>query len=70
MISKELELTIEAAIRDARKRRHEYLTAEHIQVTAETMAKYGVSKMPKVPVAKEYVKLEMLEAAKKELGLK
>ena len=30
MISKELELTIEATIRDAESRRHEYLTAEHI----------------------------------------
>lgn len=30
MISKELELTIEATIRDAEARRHEYLTVEHI----------------------------------------
>jgi ATP-dependent Clp protease ATP-binding subunit ClpA len=30
MISKELELTIEATIRDAERRRHEYLTVEHI----------------------------------------
>lgn len=30
MISKELELTIEATIRDAKTRRHEYLTVEHI----------------------------------------
>jgi ATP-dependent Clp protease ATP-binding subunit ClpA len=30
MINKELELTIEATIREARLRRHEYLTAEHI----------------------------------------
>lgn len=30
MINKELELTIEATIRDARARKHEYLTAEHL----------------------------------------
>nr|MDA8079465.1 hypothetical protein [Nitrospiraceae bacterium] len=30
MINKELELTIEATIRDARARNHEYLTIEHI----------------------------------------
>lgn len=30
MISKELELTIEATIRDAKSRRHEYLTVEHM----------------------------------------
>lgn len=30
MLNKELELTIEAAIRDAGERRHEYLTVEHI----------------------------------------
>ncbi len=30
MINKELEITIEATIRDAETRRHEYLTVEHI----------------------------------------
>jgi ATP-dependent Clp protease ATP-binding subunit ClpA len=30
MINKELEITIEATVRDAEARRHEYLTAEHI----------------------------------------
>ena len=30
MINKELEITIEATVRDAEKRRHEYLTVEHI----------------------------------------
>jgi ATP-dependent Clp protease ATP-binding subunit ClpA len=30
MINKELEITIEATIRDAENRRHEYLTVEHI----------------------------------------
>ena len=30
MINKELEITIEAVVRDAEARRHEYLTVEHI----------------------------------------
>src|SRR5512141_1533575 len=30
MISKELELTLEATVRDAKGRNHEYLTVEHI----------------------------------------
>jgi ATP-dependent Clp protease ATP-binding subunit ClpA len=30
MINKELELSIEATIREAEKRQHEYLTVEHI----------------------------------------
>ncbi len=30
MIGKELELTLEATVRDARARNHEYLTVEHI----------------------------------------
>lgn len=30
MINKELEITIEATVRDAEARRHEYLTVEHI----------------------------------------
>src|SRR5208283_6115201 len=34
MINKALELTLEAAIRDAEKKRHEYLTVEHILFAA------------------------------------
>ncbi len=34
MINKELELTLEAIIRDAEKKRHEYLTVEHILFAA------------------------------------
>ncbi|MDZ5650265.1 ABC transporter substrate-binding protein [Nitrospirillum sp. BR 11828] len=40
-----------------------------IQITADTMAKYGVSKMAKVPTATDYVKLDLLADAKKELGI-
>ena len=46
------------------------LTVEHIQATADTMAKYGIGKMAKAPVAKEFVKLEPLQAAKQQLGIK
>ena len=46
------------------------LTVEHIQVTTDTMAKYGIGKMAKPPVAKEFVKLELLEKAKQQLGIK
>ena len=40
-----------------------------IQITGETMAKYGVSKMAKVPTATDYVKLDLLADAKKDLGI-
>ena len=40
------------------------LTVAHIQVTIDTMAKYGVGKMQKPPVAADFVKLDILEAAK------
>jgi NitT/TauT family transport system substrate-binding protein len=40
------------------------ITVEHIQVTTDTMAKYGVGKMQKPPVAADFVKLDMLKAAK------
>ena len=46
------------------------LTVEHIQVTTDTMAKYGVSRMAKPPVAADYVKLDLLEQAKQSLGIK
>lgn len=45
------------------------LTVEHIQVTTDTMAKYGIGKMAKPPVAKDYVKLDLLEQAKKTLKI-
>lgn len=46
------------------------ITPEHIQVTADTMAKYGIGKFPKTPVATEFVRTDLLEAAKKSLGVK
>ena len=41
------------------------ITVEHIQVTTDTMAKYGTGKMAKPPVAKDWVKTDLLEQAKK-----
>jgi NitT/TauT family transport system substrate-binding protein len=46
------------------------ITAQHIQVTADLMAKYGVGKFKKTPVATEFVKTDLLEAAKKSIGAK
>jgi NitT/TauT family transport system substrate-binding protein len=46
------------------------ITAEHIQVTTDTMAKYGVGKMAKPPVAKDWVRTDLLEQAKKSLNVK
>ena len=46
------------------------LTAAHIQITTDTMAKYGIGKMAKPPVARDFVKLELLEKAKQQLGIK
>lgn len=45
------------------------LTPEHIQVTTDAMAKYGVSKMTSPPVATDYVKLDLLAAAKRDAGV-
>jgi NitT/TauT family transport system substrate-binding protein len=46
------------------------ITPEHIQVTIDTMAKYGVGKFPKPPVATDFVKVDMLEKAKAANGIK
>jgi NitT/TauT family transport system substrate-binding protein len=46
------------------------VTAEHIQVTTDLMAKYGVGKMAKPPKAADWVKLDLLGKAKAELGIK
>ncbi len=46
------------------------VTVEHIQKTIDAMAKYGVGRMEKPPQAKDFVKTELLEAAKKSLGVK
>ena len=46
------------------------ITPEHIQTTTDVMAKYGTGKMAKPPVAKDWVKTDLLDAAKKSLGVK
>jgi NitT/TauT family transport system substrate-binding protein len=46
------------------------VTPEHIQVTTDIMAKTGVGKMAKPPVAREWVKTDLLDAAKKNLNIK
>lgn len=46
------------------------ITPEHIQVTADMMFVTGVGRMSKAPVAKDFVKTDMLEAAKKVVGVK
>ena len=46
------------------------ISVEHIQITTDIMAKYGVGKMSKPPVAKDWVKTDLLEQAKKSLNIK
>jgi NitT/TauT family transport system substrate-binding protein len=46
------------------------VTPEHIQVTTDIMAKTGVGRMTRPPVAKEWVKTDLLDAAKKSLNIK
>ena len=46
------------------------VTVQQIQTTTDLMVKYGIGRMAKPPVAKEYVKLELLEKAKKALNAK
>jgi len=46
------------------------LSVEHMQITTDFMVKYGVGKMVKPPVAKEWVKLDLLDQAKKSLSVK
>jgi NitT/TauT family transport system substrate-binding protein len=46
------------------------MTAEHIQITTDSMLKYGVSKMANPAKATDYVKLDLLEEAKREAGVK
>ncbi|MES2261515.1 MAG: ABC transporter substrate-binding protein [Pseudomonadota bacterium] len=45
------------------------VTMEHIQITTDVMAKYGTGKMRTPPVAKDWVKTDLLEAAKKSLNI-
>jgi NitT/TauT family transport system substrate-binding protein len=46
------------------------VTPEHIQITTDLMVKYGVGKLAKPPLAKDWVRLERLEQAKGKLGVK
>jgi len=46
------------------------ITPEHIQTTTDIMYKTGVGRMAKPPAAKEWVKTDLLEEAKKSLGVK
>jgi NitT/TauT family transport system substrate-binding protein len=45
------------------------ITPEHIQVTTDVMAKHGTGKMRTPPVAKDWVKTDLLDAAKKSLNI-
>ena len=46
------------------------ITAEHVQVTADLMVKYGVGKLSAAPQAADFVKLDLLATAKAALGVK
>jgi NitT/TauT family transport system substrate-binding protein len=46
------------------------ISLEHVQVTTDSMMKYGVGKMTKPPLAKDWVKLDLLAAAKQDLKIK
>jgi NitT/TauT family transport system substrate-binding protein len=46
------------------------ITPAHIQITTDIMAKTGVGKMAKPPLAKDWVKTDLLDAAKKSLNVK
>jgi NitT/TauT family transport system substrate-binding protein len=46
------------------------ITQEHVQVTADLMVKYGVGKLAKAPRAADFVKLDLLEEAKRALHVK
>lgn len=46
------------------------IDAEHIQITTDVMAKYGIGKMAKPAKATDWVKTDLLEEAKKANGIK
>jgi len=46
------------------------ITPEHIQTTTDVMVKTGVGRLAKPPVARDWVKTDLLDAAKKNLGVK
>jgi NitT/TauT family transport system substrate-binding protein len=46
------------------------VSLDHVQVTADLMKKYGVGKIVNPPIAKDWVRLDLLDNAKKELKIK
>ena len=46
------------------------ISLEHVQITADLMKKYGVGKLAVAPQAKDWVRLDLLDKAKKELKIK
>lgn len=46
------------------------ITPAHIQVTTDVMVKYGIGKMATPPVAYDWVKIDLLDQAKKSLNIK
>ncbi|WP_028313038.1 ABC transporter substrate-binding protein [Derxia gummosa] len=46
------------------------VTSQHIDITTDFMNKYGVGRMSKPPRADEWVKLDLLQKAKADLGVK
>jgi NitT/TauT family transport system substrate-binding protein len=42
----------------------------HVQTTADLMVKYGVGKLQSAPRARDFVRLDLLQEAKKSLGVK
>ena len=46
------------------------ITPEQVQITADLMTKYGVGKMSRTPKADEFVKLDLLQEAKRAAGVK
>ena len=46
------------------------ITPEQVQITADLMQKYGVGRMAKPPKASEFVKLDLLQEAKRAAGVK
>jgi NitT/TauT family transport system substrate-binding protein len=46
------------------------ITAQHIQITTDTMVKTGVGRMARPPAARDWVRTDLLDAAKKSLNVK
>lgn len=46
------------------------ISLSHVQITADLMKQYGVGKMSTTPQAKDWVRLDLLDKAKKELKIK